>query len=93
MDMKPVFLKVSDFFNMSFNQVFVAGQVEGQDQFITPGKWKLFVNGNALVDLEAIGERRVAGKGPTDRVIMFKGQLNTMLFDLTKDEVVVIRQE
>ncbi|RPD49732.1 hypothetical protein DNI29_02725 [Hymenobacter sediminis] len=90
--MKAVFIKVSDIFNMSFDQVFIAGQLEGQTDFVTSGKWKLFVNGSATADLEALGERRVGNKALTDRVVAFKGQLDKTLFDLNKDEVVLVQQ-
>ncbi|UOQ53529.1 hypothetical protein [Hymenobacter cellulosivorans] len=90
--MEFVFIKVSDVFNMSFDQVFIAGQLKGQIGFVTPGKWKLFVNGSATADLEAIGERRGSNTSLTDRVVAFKGQLDKTLFDLHKDEVLLIQQ-
>lgn len=89
--MAAVSLKALDIFNMSSGQVFVAGRIEGAPQFIRPSLWKLFVNGREVKDLEAIGEQLPKNSLPNQRVISYKGNIDTAAINLTEDEVVLVK--
>ena len=76
---------------MPFGQVIVAGHLEGQTALVRPGRWKLVVNGQEVAELEAVGEQLPKGASSTQRVISYKGSIDTDALDLTTDEVLLIK--
>lgn len=89
--MKPVSLRAAAIFNMSFGQVFIAGGLEGSPALIGPSRWQLLVNGQHIADLEAVGEQLPKGGRPDQRVIAYKGQLDTSTIDVAADEVILLK--
>jgi hypothetical protein len=89
--MKAISLKAADIFNMSFGQVFVAGQLEGTDELVRPGRWKLFVNDEEVGELDAVGEQLPKGAPAGQRVVAYQGRIDTTSLDLRQDKVVLIR--
>lgn len=89
--MNPISLRVADIFNMSFGQVFVVGELEGESALIGPSRWKLFVNDQETAELEAVGEQLPKGGRPNQRVIAFKGQLDAAAINPANDEVILLK--
>ncbi len=91
--MNPISLQAAAIFNMSFGQVFVAGGLEGEPALIGPSRWKLFVNNQEIAELEAIGEQLPKGTQPGQRVVSYKGQIDTSAIDFAYDKVVLLKVE
>jgi hypothetical protein len=89
--MDAVLLKAFDVFNMSFGQVFVAGQLEGQSELVRPSRWKLVVNGKEVTELEAVGEQLPKSALSTKRVVAYKGSIDMTGLDLAKDEMLLLK--
>ena len=75
---------------MSFVQVFVAGKLDGGPELVGAGRWKLFVNGKELAELEAIGEQFPKGLPLNQRVVSYKGHIDTSTLNLAEDEVLLL---
>lgn len=91
--MLPISLKAADIFNMSFGQVFVAGQLQGQTDLVRPSRWRLLVNGQEMAELEAVGEQLPKEGRLNQRVVSYKGNIDTSVLDLAKDEVILLKIE
>ena len=91
--MKTISLKAAAIFNMSFGQVFVAGKLDGPDELVRASRWKLIINGKEVAELEAIGEQLPQKNVPHQRVISYKGTIDTKAFDLATDEVLLLKME
>lgn len=89
--MNTVSLKAIDIFNMSFGQVFVAGSLEGQAEWVRPSRWKLFVNGKEIAELEAVGEQLPKEALSKQRIVSYKGRIDTAALDMAKDEVLLLK--
>jgi hypothetical protein len=91
--MNAISLRASDIFNMSFGQVFVAGSLEGESALIGPSRWKLLINNQEIAELEAIGEQLPKGARSGQRVVSYKGQIDTSALNLASDNVILVKVE
>ena len=92
--MNPASLKATDIFNMSFGQVFVAGTLEGHEELVHSSRWRLVINGTEVAELEALGEQLPKGpRASNQRIVTYKGSIDTTTLNLTKDKVLLLKIE